>query len=87
MNDIIFIYDQGKTQDRIILHEINKADKNIQFKMSTEESNTINYLDITIYRNNNMDISIYRKTTQQSNFPLTIHMSTRLQHSNAIKTG
>jgi len=64
VDDIIIIYDQSKTQDRIILHEINKIDKNLQFKMSTEESNTINYLDITIHRNNNnMDISIYRKTT------------------------
>jgi len=32
--------------------------------MSTEENNTINYLDISIHRNNdNMDISIYRKLT------------------------
>jgi len=64
MDGIMIIYDQNKTQDRIILHEINKTDRNLQFKMSTEESNTMNYLDITIHRsNNNMDISIYRKTT------------------------
>jgi len=32
--------------------------------MSTEENNTINYLDIAIHRNNNnVDISIYRKPT------------------------
>jgi hypothetical protein len=47
-----------------ILEEINKIDKNLQFKMTTEENNTINYLDITIHRNNNnIDISIYRKPT------------------------
>jgi len=64
VDDIIIIYDQSKTQDEIILHKINKIEKNLQFKMSTEESNTINYLDINIHRNNNnMDIAIYRKTT------------------------
>jgi hypothetical protein len=31
--------------------------------MSAEENNTINYLDISIHRNNNMDINIYRKPT------------------------
>jgi len=32
--------------------------------MSTEQNNTINYLDISLHRNNNsMDISIYRKPT------------------------
>ena len=32
--------------------------------MSTEENNTINYLDISIHRNNNnIDLNIYRKPT------------------------
>ena len=32
--------------------------------MSTEESNTINYMDINIHKNNNnIDVSIYRKST------------------------
>ena len=42
VDDNTIIYDQSKTQDRIILHGIKKIDKNLQFKMSTEESNTIN---------------------------------------------
>ena len=64
VDDIIIIYDQSKTQDGIILHEINKTHKTLHLKMSTEESNTINHLDINIHRNNNnMDICIYRKTT------------------------
>jgi len=47
-----------------ILHQINKTDKNLQFKMSTEENNTINYLDISIHRNkDNMGTIIYRKPT------------------------
>ena len=82
VDDIIIIYDQSKTQDRIILHEINKIDKNLQFKISTEESNTINYLDVTIHRNNNnMDIRIYRKTTGTDT---TIQFSSNHPHQHKI---
>jgi len=60
---ILIIYDQNKTNEQTVLHQINKTGKNLQFKMPTEENNTINYLDISIHRNDNMDISIYRKPT------------------------
>ena len=64
VDDILIIYDQSKTNGHTIAHEINKIDMNLQIKMSTEENNTISYLDISIHRNNNnMDISIYRKPT------------------------
>jgi len=64
VDDILIIYDRSKTDEQQILQEFNKIDKNIQFKISTEENNTINYLDISIHRNNNsIDISIYRKPT------------------------
>ena len=82
VDDIMIIYDQSKIQDGIILHEINKIDKTLQFKMSTEERNTINYLDITIHRNNNnMDISIYRKTTCTD---VTIQFSFNHPHEHKI---
>ena len=82
VDDIVIIYDQSKTQDGIILHEINKTDNNLQFKMCTKESNTINYLDITIHRsNNNMDISIYRKTTCTDT---TIQFSSNHPHEHKI---
>jgi len=82
VDDIMIIYDQSKIQDGIILHEINKIDKTLQFKMSTEERNTINYLDITIHRNNNnMDISIYRKTTRTD---ITIQLPSNHQHGHKI---
>ena len=46
-------------------------EQNLQFKMSTEESNTINYLDIGINRNkNNTEIRVYKKPTRTDN---TIH--------------
>ena len=63
-DNIFIIYNQNKTNEQTILEEINIIDQNFQFKMSTEENNIINYLDITIHRNNNnIDISIYRKPT------------------------
>ena len=62
VDDILIICDQNKTNEHTILHQINKIDKNLQFKMSVEENNTINDVDISIHRNNNnLDISIYRK--------------------------
>jgi len=64
VDEILIIYDQNKTNERTILQEINKIDQNLQFQMSTEVNNTINYLDTAIHRNNNnIDISIYRKPT------------------------
>jgi len=64
VDDILIIYDQSKTNEQTVLHQINKIDENLQFKMSTEENNTINYLDISIRRNNNnIDLNIYRKPT------------------------
>jgi len=64
IDDILIIYIQNKINEQTILEEINKIDQNLQFKMCTEEDNIINYLDITIHRNNNnIDISTYRKPT------------------------
>jgi len=53
VDDLLIIYNQNKIRVREILQEFNKLDKNFQFKMSTEENNTINYLDIAVHRNNN----------------------------------
>jgi hypothetical protein len=75
---ILIMYDQRKTDEHTILQKINEADENLQFKISTESNNTINYLDLLIYRNSrNIDIAIYRKQTEKgtvihfaSNHPL-----------------
>jgi hypothetical protein len=65
VNDILIIYDQSTTNEKIIIHQVNNIDKNRQFKISTEDKNTINYLDSSIYRNNkSMDMSTYRKPTK-----------------------
>jgi hypothetical protein len=62
VDDVLVIYDKNKTNEQVILHQINNIDNNVQSEMSTVENNTINYLDISIHRNN-IDISIYRKPT------------------------
>ena len=59
VDDILIVYDQSKTNEQIILYLINNIDKNLQFKLSTEENNKINYLDTLIHRNNtNLDLGI-----------------------------
>jgi hypothetical protein len=41
------------------------VDRNLQFKISTEENSIIHYLDISIYRNNkSINIGLYRKPTE-----------------------
>jgi hypothetical protein len=63
-DDILIIYDRNKTNEHNILNQANNIDKHLQFKLSTEENNIINYLDLTIHRNNsNIELAIYRKPT------------------------
>ena len=70
------------TNEQAILYQINTIDENLQFKMSTEENNTINYLDISIHRNNNrIDLNIYRKPTGTDT---TIHFTTNHPHEHKI---
>ena len=45
------------------MNQVKSIDKLLQFKMSTEENNLTNYLDLSIHRNDNIDIGIYRKPT------------------------
>jgi len=43
---------------------MNNIDKHLEFKISEEENNSINYLDLSIHRNAyNIDLGIYRKPT------------------------
>jgi len=69
--DDIILYNQNKTQAEQILHNINRIDENLQYKITTKEHRSINFLDLTIHRKeNNIDISIYSKAT---NTDTTIH--------------
>ena len=72
VDDILIIYNQNKTNEQGILNHANDIYKHLQFKLSTEE-NFINYLDLSIYRNNsNIELGIHRKPT---NTDTTIHFS------------
>ena len=73
VDDILIIYDQRKTNEQTLLHQTNKVDKNLQFKISTEENNTIHYLHISIYRNNkSINIGVYRLPTETG---IVIHLT------------
>jgi hypothetical protein len=78
VDDILIIYDQRKTDEQIILHQINSIDKNLQFKISPEENNTINYLDTSIHRNNtSINVGIHRKPTETGT---VIHLTSNHPH-------
>ena len=77
--DILSICNQNKTNEHDILNHANSVDKHLQFKLSTEENNLIDHLDLSIYRNNNTDLGIYRKPTVLTPsyiFHLTTHLNT-----------
>jgi len=43
---------------------VNNIDKHLEFKLSEEENNTINFLDLSIHINtNSIDLGIYGKPT------------------------
>jgi hypothetical protein len=82
VDDILIIYNQNKTNEQDILNHANNTDKDLQFKLSTEENNIINYLDITIYRNNsNNELGIYRKPTSTDT---TIHFTSNLPYEHKL---
>jgi hypothetical protein len=65
VDDILIIYHHSKTNETTLSNQINNIDNHLEFKTTTEDNNTINYLDISIHRNNtNVDICIYRKPTE-----------------------
>jgi hypothetical protein len=63
VDDILIIFDQNRTNKQIIINHVNNINKQLQFKISMEENNLPNYLDLSIHRNNNIDKGIYRKPT------------------------
>jgi len=73
IDDILIIYDQTKTDETTIYNTINNIDKNLEFKITGEENNTVIYLDLSINRNSNhIELGIYRKPTHMDIF---IHRS------------
>jgi hypothetical protein len=64
VDDILIVYDIRHTDINTITTKFNDMHPNLHFTHETEQTNTINYLDVTINRrNNHVDIAIYRKPT------------------------
>jgi hypothetical protein len=71
--DILIIFDQSKTNENSIMGHMNNVHKYVEFRLTIEENNNINYLDLTIHRNNNnLSVGIYRKHMQTD---VTIHFT------------
>jgi len=61
---ISLFYSTQKIQEEQILRGINRINKHLTFKITREDNNRINFLDLTIIRNkNNMEVNIHRKET------------------------
>jgi hypothetical protein len=73
VDNILIIFDQSKTNKNLILNRMNNIHKHLEFKITEEENNNINCLDLTIHRHNNkLSTEIYRKPTQTD---ITIHFT------------
>jgi len=64
VDDILIIYNTRHINDNTIQKYINQIHNNIQLTPTHDSNGQINYLDLTIIRNNTkLEISIYRKPT------------------------
>jgi hypothetical protein len=64
VDDILIIYNSEHTNIYNTLQEFNTAHHNLKFTLETETQNTINYLDITINKQQDkLTFGIYRKPT------------------------
>jgi len=62
--NIFIIFDQSKTNENLILTHMNNIYKPLEFKITEEENNNINYLDLNIHRHNNkLSTEIHRRPT------------------------
>ena len=71
VDDIFIIIDTRRIDDNIIRNRMNSIDGNLEFKITSETNDSINYLDMAIIRNaKGIEINIYRKPTSSN---ITIH--------------
>jgi hypothetical protein len=62
VDNIIIIFDQNKINYVSVTKYMNNTHKYLEFKLTEEENKNINYLDLSIHRNNNnLQLGIYRK--------------------------
>ena len=64
VDDILIVYDTQQTDITSLLSDFDSLHPKLQFTIETEHNNQINYLDITIHRQQTkVKIAIYRKPT------------------------
>jgi hypothetical protein len=64
VDDILIVYDTQQTDITSLLADFNSLHPRLHFTKENEQNNQLNYLDITIHRQqNNIKISVYRKPT------------------------
>ena len=80
VDDILILFNDQKLEETNIITDFNKIDKNLQFKETKENNNTINYLDLTLHRyNNKIEMEIYRKPTT-SDITINYHSNHPQEH-------
>jgi len=65
VDDTFILFKGTNRQAELMVNNLNKVNKNIQFTLETQIDNKINFLDLTIHiSNNKFNFNIYRKPTQ-----------------------
>ena len=83
VDDLLIIYDQSRIKVDKILNFIN-IDDHLEFKVSEEVNNTLQYLDLSIRRNNNnIVLDIYRKPTYMD---IMIHYTSNHPYDHKLAT-
>jgi hypothetical protein len=73
VDDTLIIFDQSKTNKNLIQNLMSNIYKHLELKVTEEENNNINYLDLTIHgHHNKLSTEIYRKPTQTD---ISIHFT------------
>ena len=78
VSDVLIHYDEVTTNIQEVLNQFNDISSTLTFTLETETDNNINFLDISVFKNNgNIQFKIYRKPTttntlipSDSNHPL-----------------
>jgi hypothetical protein len=65
------------------LNFTNHIDDHLEFKISEEVNNTVPYLDLSITRNNSIELDIYRKPTYMD---IMIHHTSNHLHNHKLAT-
>ena len=94
VDDIIILINTQKIQEEQLLNKINSINNNLTFSMTQEESNKINFLDLTLIRHNSIIvINIHRKETStdtvihyNSNHPIEQKMAAFRYYINRLIT-